>query len=132
MTFVAGTFCHHPLAMVTALKTLELLEENQGEVLKTLNSKTEKFCARLNTYFQSMNYPIITNHFASLFRFTTPGKTSILYNYLLLNGVYVWEGRNCFLSPAHSEEILEDLFLIIKKSCEQMEQDGFLIPKKKK
>jgi glutamate-1-semialdehyde aminotransferase len=79
-----------------------------------------------------MNYPIINNHFSSLFRFTTPGKTSILYNYLLLNGVYVWEGRNCFLSPAHSEEILEDLFLIIKKSCEQMEQDGFLIPKKKK
>lgn len=132
MTFVAGTFCHHPLAMATALKTLELLEENQGEILSTLNSKTEKFCTRLNTYFQSMNYPIVTNHFASLFRFTTPGKTSILYNYLLLNGVYVWEGRNCFLSPAHSEKVLEDLFIIIKTSCEQMEQDGFLTPKEKK
>jgi glutamate-1-semialdehyde aminotransferase len=128
-TFVAGTFCHHPLAMAASLKTLELLNLSDGKLLKDLNKTTEAFCERLNTFFKTQGYPISVSHFASLFRFKTPGKLNLIYYQLLLNGVYIWEGRNCFLSPAHTPEVLETLKEKIKLSCLQLEEQG-LIKKK--
>lgn len=123
-TFVAGTFCHHPLAMASSLKTLEILNQSEGKLLTDLNHTTESFCSRLNNFFNTKGYPFSITHFASLFRFNTPGKTNLLYHQLLLNGVYIWEGRNCFLSPAHDTQVLALLEEKIKLSCVQMEADG--------
>jgi glutamate-1-semialdehyde aminotransferase len=125
-TFVAGTFCHHPLAMAAALKVLEILQNTEGRLLADLNDTTRAFCERLNTFFTDNGYPLRLNHFASLFRFTTPARSGMLYYQLLLHGVYVWEGRNCFLSPAHEPEVLAALEEKIKRSCHQLEQQGFI------
>ena len=125
-TFVAGTFCHHPLAMAASLKTLEILNQSEGKLLHELNNTTEAFCSRLNSFFSIKGYPFSANQFASLFRFYTPGKSNLLYYQLLLNGVYVWEGRNCFLSPAHSPAVIALLEEKIKLSCVQMEEQGII------
>jgi glutamate-1-semialdehyde aminotransferase len=130
-TFVAGTFCHHPLAMAASLKTLEILNQSGGEILRELNQLTESLCNRLNHFFQTGGYPISVKHFASLFRFETPGKSNLIYHQLLLNGVYIWEGRNCFLSLAHSPEIVAELEDKIKLSCLQLEEQGILKKKLK-
>ena len=130
-TFVAGTFCHHPLAMASSLKTLELLNQSDGKLLKDLNKTTEAFCERLNSFFKAQGYPISVSHFASLFRFKTPGKLNLIYYQLLLNGVYIWEGRNCFLSPAHTPEVLATLEEKIKLSCLQLEEQGVIKKKSK-
>lgn len=123
-TFVAGTFCHHPLAMCTALKTLEILNYNNGKILDDLNTKTTNFCNKMNAFFQE-NFPKLSIvHFGSLFRFITPGKYKELYQQLLLNGVYVWEGRNCFLSVGHTNEIITSLEEKIKLSCNQLLENG--------
>ena len=125
-TFVAGTFCHHPLAMAAALKTLAILNQSNGKLLQDLNETTEAFCTRLNSFFNTNGYQLSISHFASLFRFSTPGKLNLLYYQLLLNGVYVWEGRNCFLSPAHTPEVITSLEEKIKLSCLQLEDQGIL------
>ncbi|MFN0216406.1 MAG: aspartate aminotransferase family protein [Saprospiraceae bacterium] len=125
-TFVAGTFCHHPLAMASALKTLEILNQSEGKLLRDLNDTTTRFCGRLNDYFNENGYQLSVAHFASLFRFTTPGRSNLLYYHLLLNDVYIWEGRNCFLSPAHTPAVLSVLEEKIKLSCAQMEEEGIL------
>lgn len=125
-TFVAGTFCHHPLAMAASLKTLDILRQQEGQLLHQLNETTAAFCARLNAYFSTNGYPLSVYHFGSLFRFNTPGRSSLLYYQLLLNGVYVWEGRNCFLSPAHTSEIVALLEQKIQFSCEQLEEQGMI------
>ena len=125
-TFVAGTFCHHPLAMVTALKTLEILETSNGELLEDINIRTENFCNKMNAFFKE-NFPKLSIvHFGSLFRFVTPGKYKELYNQLLLNGVYIWEGRNCFLSAAHTTEVVALLEDKIKLSCKQLVENGII------
>ena len=125
-TFVAGTFCHHPLAMAASLKTLEILNQSNGNLLRVLNETTAAFCKRLNIFFTENGYQLSVNNFASLFRFNTPGKLSLLYYHLLLNGVYVWEGRNCFLSPAHTPEVITVLEEKIQLSCLQLEEQGIL------
>lgn len=125
-TFVAGTFCHHPLAMAASLKTLEILNQSNGKMLNSLNETTAVLCSRLNNFFIEKGYPISVNHFASLFRFNTPGKSNLLYYQLLLNGVYVWEGRNCFISASHTPKVIATLEEKIKLSCLQLEEQGIL------
>ena len=125
-TFVAGTFCHHPLAMAASLKTLEILTNNNGQLLKDINIRTSNFCHRMNVFFKE-NFPKLSIvHFGSLFRFVTPGKYKELYNQLLLNGVYIWEGKNCFISAAHSDDVIAKLEDKIKLSCKQLLDNGII------
>jgi glutamate-1-semialdehyde aminotransferase len=114
-TFVAGTFCHHPLAMATAKAALLFLKEKKGSVQEELNAKTTTFCNHLNTWFQQEGYPVSMLNFSSLFRFQPKGKAKLLYYALLKEGVYIWEGRNCFLSTAHGDNEIELLTQKIKK-----------------
>lgn len=125
-TFVAGTFCHHPLAMVASLKTLEILNSKNKNLLHEINQRTEDFCNRLNIFFTENHLKLSIVYFGSLFRFVTPGKYKELYNQLLLNGVYVWEGRNCFLSASHTEEVVALLEDKIKLSCKQLLEKGII------
>jgi len=126
MTFVAGTFCHHPLAMATALRSLQLLQENNGAVIDALNNTTRRFCERVGEFFDQNNLPISVVYAGSLFRFVTPGRANLLYLKLLQKGVYVWEGRNCFLSPAHTPEILNLLEQIIRESALELLAEGLI------
>jgi glutamate-1-semialdehyde aminotransferase len=123
-TFVAGTFCHHPLAMAASIKILEILDSSDGRMLKELNLRTEKFCEQMNEFFNEYCPKLSIVHFGSLFRFVTPGRHNELYSQLLLNGVYVWEGRNCFFSEAHTEEVIASLQEKIKLSCRQLLEEG--------
>jgi glutamate-1-semialdehyde aminotransferase len=50
----------------------------------------------------------------------------MIYYQLLLEGVYVWEGRNCFLSEAHDEKVIEQLEEKIKNSCQQLVRKGII------
>ena len=129
-TFVAGTFCHHPLAMVAALKTLEILNSPEKKLLQEINQRTEDFCNRLNIFFVENHFKLSIVYFGSLFRFVTPGKYKELYNQLLLNGVYVWEGRNCFLSASHTDEVVALLEDKIKLSCKQLLEKGIIKARK--
>jgi len=125
-TFVAGTFCHHPLAMATSLKTLEILNSKNGKLLHQLNSVTANFCDRMNSFFKENGFKMSIVNFGSLFRFYAPGRYKTIYSQLLLNGVYIWEGRNCFLSLAHNEEIIASLEEKIKLSCIQLLENGII------
>ena len=125
-TFVAGTFCHHPLAMATSLKTLETINLSNGKLLHQLNNTTTNFCNHMNEFFKENSFRISIVNFGSLFRFNAPGKYKQIYSQLLKNGVYIWEGRNCFLSLAHSKEIIASLKEKIKLSCFQLIENGII------
>ena len=133
-TFVAGTFCKHPLAMACARATLKYLKAQGPQLQEKLNARTARFVAAANSIFSDAGLSITTQHFGSLFRFALAGNTSyvyqplemdLLYHHLIHNGVYVWEGRTCFLSTAHSESDLERILGALKTSVHDMQQGGF-------
>ncbi len=123
-TFVAGTFCNHPLTMATAVATLKFLEENSG-LQKELTDMTASFCACINTFCLSERIPVSVANFGSLFRFLIKGNHRLLYPALLKEKVYIWEGRNCFLSSAHGPEELSILEHRVKKCLIEMKASGF-------
>lgn len=119
-TFVAGTFCHHPLSMATAKATLEHLQTQDGQVQRELTARTQAFCDELNQFFTEQQLNIRLTHFASLFRFLLKGHARLLFYALLKQGVYVWEGRNCFFATAHSDQDIAKLKQTIQHCCYEL------------
>lgn len=124
-TYVAGTFCHHPMAMAAANATLKYIKDNKDVMYKELNEKTEKFVNRINTFFDEENIPFNAVYFGSEFRINMGRDMDIFYYGMLEKGVYIWEGRNCFLSMAHTSEDLDKVFEAIKATCYEMRDAGF-------
>jgi len=119
MTFVAGTFCHHPLSMKASLTILKKIEKNK-HIYKELNSKTDEFCKNINSQLKSLNSEIELVNYGSMFRFNLKGVNKLLYYELLKNGVYIWEGRSCFFSTEHDEQVIKELTEIIIKSVKNL------------
>jgi glutamate-1-semialdehyde aminotransferase/3-oxoacyl-(acyl-carrier-protein) synthase/NRPS condensation-like uncharacterized protein/aryl carrier-like protein len=124
-TFVAGTFCHHPLAMAAGLSVLEHLKQNPQLYIQ-LEDAAEYLCNELNSWFEESKISIRMVHFGSLFRFKLKGNEELLFAKLLSRGIYIWEGRNCYLSTAHTSEDIEFLIISIKESCTELQVEGWI------
>ncbi|SIQ36972.1 non-ribosomal peptide synthase domain TIGR01720/amino acid adenylation domain-containing protein [Paenibacillus sp. RU4T] len=127
-TFVAGTFCQHPLAMNAALAVLRRLKEEGPSLQEELNRKTGLLADGLNAYFEREQLPLQIVRFGSLFRFVQKSDLELLYYLLIDKGVYVWEGRNCFLSTEHTHEDIGNIISAVKSSIADLRNAGFLPP----
>src|ERR687886_23757 len=125
-TFFAGTFNKHPLTMAAARAVLKHLKEHSPAIQQQLNQRTLQLAETLNTYFEAEDVPIHIVHFGSLFRFAFSGNLDLFFYHLLEKGVYIWEGRNCFLSTAHSEADINYVIQAVKDSVEELREGGFL------
>jgi glutamate-1-semialdehyde aminotransferase len=118
-TFVAGTFCHHPLAMTAGIHVLDHLETNPG-IYQQLEQTTGGICDELNVFFKTRRLPVSMVHFGSLFRFVLKGNYELLFYKLLAKGIYIWEGRNCYVSTAHTVADIRYLIDAVKDSCMEL------------
>src|SRR5579862_1672246 len=130
VTFFAGTFVRHPLAMAATHATLQYLKQAGPGLQKQTNEKTARFVNRLNDYFTSANVPIRLQTFSSVFFYDFhPGlkHASLLFYHLRDRGVHIWEGRVGQICTAHTEAELDFVFNAFKSSVEEL-QAGELFP----
>ncbi|GAA0555789.1 non-ribosomal peptide synthetase [Chitinophaga japonensis] len=126
-TFVAGTFCHHPLSMAAASAMLRYLKE-QGPILQdTLNKRMEALAAELNAFFTDQGLPVSIVHFGSLFQIRAGMELSLFFHYLAYKGIYVWEGMTLFISPAHTDSDIAAFIQAVKTTVFEMQEKGFLV-----
>lgn len=126
-TFFAGTFNKNHMGMAAARAVLQHLKQEGIALQQQLNQRTSQLAATLNAYFEAGNVPIELVHFGSLFRFASTENIDLLFYHLLEKGIYIWEGRNCFLSCAHTDKDIDYLIQAVKDSVEELRQGGFLI-----
>ncbi|MFI4950950.1 MAG: aminotransferase class III-fold pyridoxal phosphate-dependent enzyme, partial [Caulobacterales bacterium] len=109
MTWFAGTFVRHPMALAAAKATLEHLKREGPALQETLNARSSKLAGELNVFLQRVKAPIKVEHFASVLRvtFTEHQEYSDLLFFELRNrGILTYEGRPIFLTTEHSDEDL--------------------------
>jgi len=128
VTFFAGTFCCNPLAMASAVAVLGELERQGSELQRTLAERTARLAETLNHWFEAESVPIRIVHFGSLFRFQFTKNLDLFFFHLLDRGVFIWEGRNCFLSAAHTEDDIAFVVDAVKASVHALRDGGFLPP----
>lgn len=129
VTFFAGTYVRHPLAMAGALATLQHLKEHGPSLQHGLNERMTGLVDSLNQFLKEVNAPMKLEHFSSLFwiQFDSTAKLGSLIFFLLRQkGIHIFEGRLFFLSTAHSEEDLAKLITAFKESVLEMQEAEFL------
>jgi natural product biosynthesis luciferase-like monooxygenase protein/amino acid adenylation domain-containing protein len=129
VTFFAGTYVRHPLAMAASRAMLRYLKEQGPGLQQRLNERTTAFVTRLNSFLRAQGVPLHIEHFSSLFYFHFEPEVkfgSLLYFHLREKGLHIWEGRPCFLSTAHTDEDVEEIIRIFRESILEMQRGGFL------
>ncbi|WP_310484499.1 aminotransferase class III-fold pyridoxal phosphate-dependent enzyme, partial [Chamaesiphon sp. VAR_48_metabat_403] len=129
VTFFAGTFVRHPLALAAVEATLAQLKAGGSELQQTLTRKVERLVEQIEEHCQLVGLPINIEHFSSLFYLTFPPSESygnLLFYLMRLNNIHIWENRPCFLTLAHSDADIETILWTFKVCIAQLQSVGFL------
>jgi glutamate-1-semialdehyde aminotransferase len=129
VTFFAGTFVRHPLALAAARAVLLRLSENGPESQRKLNLRTTEFVERLNKLAQQVRAPVRVNHFASWFMFEFPQGlqfANLFFPYMRDKAVHIWEGRPGFLTLAHTDADLDRTVAAFAETLAEMQDAAFL------
>ena len=125
-TFFAGTFSKHPLTLAATRAVLQKLIQEGPALQQGLNQRTGHLVDRLNRLFATEQLPMQIVQCGSLFRLNTLRNLDLFCYHLVAHGVYVWEGRNMYLSTAHTDADLDHIVHAFESSIRDLRQGGFL------
>ena len=129
MTFFAGTFVRHPLAMAAAAAVLKRLKQEGPRLQQTLAERLGRMCRVLNDYLERVQVPVRVPHFSAIAMIDYPPDIkygSLLWFFLREKGLHVWEGRPCVFTLAHTDEDFDRIIYIFKDAIADMQEGGFL------
>ncbi|WP_179321073.1 polyketide synthase [Winogradskyella helgolandensis] len=130
VTYFAGTFVRHPLALASTKASLIHLKENGPELQDDLADKAERLATELNTYFKNHNLPIVINYFRSLWRIAFLEEipyAELVFVILRSKGIHIMEGFPCYMTTAYTEGDVDQIINSIKESIEELIKVGILV-----
>lgn len=125
VTFFAGTFVRHPLALAAAKAVLERIDRSGPVLQEELAAKNARMICAINASLAGT--PFDVPHFSSLFyvRAHDFKFSGLLYALLRHRGIHIWEGRPCFISTAHSEADLAKIVDAFRESANELSRGEF-------
>jgi acyl transferase domain-containing protein/glutamate-1-semialdehyde aminotransferase len=130
VTFFAGTFVRHPLALAAARAVLGHLEATGPDLQRGLNLRTTEFASRLEAHVRSVGAPVRITHFSSWILVTFPSDVpyaGLFFAMMRDRGVHMWEGRCLFLTTSHTDADMELVFQAFRDSIAEL-QGADLLP----
>jgi len=129
VTYFAGTFVRHPLALAAAKASLEHLKEAGPALQSGLTANTAAMAGELTAWCAEVGAPIAVRHFASLWRVSwleDHPLQDLLFAMMRSRGVHILDNFPCFLTSAHSAEDIATISRVFKESVAEMQESGFL------
>ena len=129
VTYFAGTFVRHPLALAAAKAALLHLKAQGPDLQQRLNERTAALIARLNAIFAAHAAPLKAVGFSSLWRVVADeGQpfASLFWYALRAHGLHVYEQFNCFLTEAHGEAEVERIVAGVEAATAMLMREGLL------
>ncbi|MFC7556551.1 aminotransferase class III-fold pyridoxal phosphate-dependent enzyme [Pseudoroseomonas wenyumeiae] len=124
--FYAGTFNKNPWTMAAARAVLAEIDARGPALFTALNRRTTWLATALNAFFAREGVALEVVHFASLFRFRVGGQADLFFFHMIARGIYIWEGRNCFLAAAHDDADVERIMAAARDSALALRADALL------
>ena len=129
VTYFAGTFVRHPLALAAAKASLVHLKDAGPALQSGLNTSTAAMAAELTGWCKEVGAPVEIRHFASLWRVSwleDHPLQDLLFAMMRSRGVHILDNFPCFLTSAHSAEDIAFIQRAFKESVAEMQESGFL------
>jgi len=127
MTFFAGTFVRHPLALAAAKAVLHHLKEAGPALQKTLSQKVASAAQAVEASFRGAGLETSVHPCGAWFTFSLPAEArfgSLLYYHLREKGIHILEGYPCFFTTAHSDEDFSSVVEGFRESIQEMRRGG--------
>ncbi len=133
VTYFAGTFVRHPLALAAAKASLELMKKEGPSLQANLNLRTAAYADELNAFCAEVGAPLQIKHFASLWRTTfleDHPLQDLLFAMMRSRGVHILDNFPCFFTTAHTLEDIALMKTAFKESVIEL-QEADLLPRRK-
>lgn len=129
VTYFAGTFVRHPLALAAAKASLQHLKE-AGPALQTqLNLHTAAMADELTAFCREAGAPLEIRYFSSLWRVAwleDHPLQDLLFAMMRSRGVHILDNFPCFMTTAHTQQDIATIKSAFKESLAEMQEAEFL------
>jgi amino acid adenylation domain-containing protein len=129
VTYFAGTFVRHPLALAAAHAVLTHLTNEGGQLQTTLNAKVTAMAEELNAFCVSVGAPIHVVHFASVWKTTFTEDhplQDLLFAMMRSRGIHILDNFPCFFTTSHSAADFAAIVAAFRESILEMQEAEFL------
>jgi amino acid adenylation domain-containing protein len=129
VTYFAGTFVRHPLALAAAKASLQYLKEQGPRLQQELTASTERLAYMLNAELERQQLPFYVAHFGSLWKikfYEELPYNELLFTLMREKGIHIWDGFPCFLTTAHTSQEVDQIVAACLDSARELVAAGFL------
>ncbi|MGV3559415.1 amino acid adenylation domain-containing protein [Larkinella arboricola] len=128
VTYFAGTFVRHPLALAAAKASLQHLKALGPDLQKGLTRKAERIAQALNAELERQQLPIFVAQFGSLWKLKFQEEipySELLFTLMRENGIHILDGFPCFITAAHTDQEIDLISKVCIESINQLIEAGF-------
>lgn len=129
VTYFAGTFVRHPLALVAAQAVLEHLRREGPDLQAALTRRTAAMVDELNAYCREVGAPIVLKSFASVWKLFFEEEhplQDLLFAMMRNRGVHILDNFPCFMTTAHTAEDIAVIKTAFKEAVAELQESEFL------
>ena len=129
VTYFAGTFVRHPLALAAAKASLLHLKERGNTLQTDLNEATSALADELSAFCREVGAPLEIRHFASLWRVSwleDHPLQDLLFAMMRSRGIHILDNFPCFLTTAHTAADVRLIADAFKDSVRELQESEFL------
>ncbi|HKB39703.1 MAG TPA: aminotransferase class III-fold pyridoxal phosphate-dependent enzyme, partial [Gemmataceae bacterium] len=128
VTFFAGTFMRHPLALAAAKAVLTHLKEEGPGLQQRLNERTARLSHELQAILDDYAAPYRLTQFSSQMHLTYPADekfAGLLFFLLRDRGIHILDNRGFIVTTAHDDEDFGKLSDALRESLAEMRSGDF-------
>jgi len=130
VTYFAGTFVRHPLALATTKASLLYFKEQGPQLQEKLNATGLYIANTINAMVRRLRVPMFVAQFGSLWRIKFIEEypyMELFFTLMRLKGIHLLEGFPCFLTTALTDEDIQKIITCFEESLLELQAVG-LIP----
>jgi amino acid adenylation domain-containing protein len=128
VTYFAGTFVRHPLALATAKASLEYMIEKGPALQADLNAMTKYLAAEMNATCEQEGLPFYIPSFGSLWKIKFKEELpygELLFTLMREKGIHIWDLFPCFLTESHTKQDVDTIIAKFRESVYELIESGF-------
>jgi glutamate-1-semialdehyde aminotransferase len=131
VTYFAGTFVRHPLALAACHAVLLHLREQGPALQAALTARTTALVESMNQAARAVSAPVEVRQIASLWRIAFTEEhplQDLLWAMMRDRGIHILDNFPCFLTTAHSDDDCAQVLRAFRDAIAEMQASEFFPP----
>jgi glutamate-1-semialdehyde aminotransferase len=132
VTYFAGTFVRHPLALAAAHAALDYMKKEGPALQEGVNARTSAMVQAMNDFCAEVGAPIAIKNFSSVWKlnFTEDHPLQdLLFAMMRSRGIHILDNFPCFFTTSHADADFQAILTAFKESVLEL-QDAEFLPRK--